>query len=245
MCPSVRIDISDEIQAKLPSPVAAALHEVEQVYRRSVRFFLIPELGVTAGGRASPEGFVELPPHSRSNLNVIGEEIMHLHRWAKGYPAIEPTECAEIQGYGLALRGLGGHFDEYAFFPFLESADLDPRSQLEPRFRESVGMLRSGLLDRIPRENGSRQFVLGWRVRLVVAYVQAALLGAPSANRDSLLELFEKGPLQPYAELGRRISLEISQTYNATPGQVEVHMSTCLFTHLNLPTSAATVRYLF
>ncbi len=99
----MQIDISDEVRSILSSPLVAALRDVEEVYRHSVAFLLVPDLGVTAGGRADPRGFVELPPPSRSNSNVIGEEIMHLHRWTRGYPAIEPARCANEENYGIAL----------------------------------------------------------------------------------------------------------------------------------------------
>ena len=114
--PRVRTDISDEVGGKLPVGVAGALDEVEEVLGKRVNFFLVSDLGVTAAGQTFLEGYVELPPESRSNLSVIGEEIMHLHRWTQGYPAIKPSEMADFQDYGGALRALGGHFDEYVFF---------------------------------------------------------------------------------------------------------------------------------
>ncbi|MBI3013626.1 MAG: hypothetical protein HYY65_00850 [Candidatus Tectomicrobia bacterium] len=221
------------------------LDQVEEVYLRRVPFFLVPDLGVSAGGRADPEGFVELPPHSRSNLNVISEEILHLHRWTRGYPVIEPQRLAVAEGYDDALRALGGYFDEYAFFPYLESVGLDPKSELEPTFVKAADLLRGGLLDRIPQVYRSGQFTLEWRVKLTLTHVRASLLGAPSPARDSLLELFEGVSLRECAEVGGRISSEITQTLNAAPDQVAAHMRVSLFTHLGLHQDTATIRHLF
>ncbi len=237
-----RADISEEVRAILPSALSAALNEVEEVYRRPVPFYLVHGLQVNASGRADPQGLVELPLQSRTNLNVIGEEIMHLHRWTRQYPAIEPTTLAHEGGYGHDLAAIGGHFDEYAFFPFLESVGLDPRSELHPRVVEAVNSLEGGLLGRIPHVHGSGEFTLEWRVKLCRTHVAADLLSGPSPARDSLLEVFELEPLRLYAELGRRISTEIVDAREATPDQVAAHMHTCLFTHLGLPTNVATVR---
>lgn len=241
----MRTDISDEVRRRLPSPLIAALNEVEEVYGRQVPLYLVPDLGVTASGRADPAGFVELPPHACSNLNVIGEEIMHLHRWTRGYPAIDPAGVTEEQSYGSALRALGGYFDEYAFFPFLERAGLAPRSELEPWITETVGILKGGLLDRIPRLQESGQLTLEWGVKLTVTHVRAVLLCVSSSARDTLLELFDGTLLQQYAELGHRISTEIAQTGESTPAEVAAHMYTSLFTHLSLPENAAVIRSLF
>lgn len=238
----MRTDIGDEIRRKLPAQVAVALDEVEKAYRRRIPFFLVSGLGVTAGGRSDPAGFVELPLESRGNLNVIAEEIMHLHRWTRGYPAICPESLAYTDGYSDALKALGGYFDEYSFFPFLESAGLSPRSELEPGFAEALDILRSKLPFEIPRDYKSREFTLGWRVKLAVTHVRALLLGAPSLAKDSLLKLYSEEPLlQPYADLGSRVSSEIAAAGNGTPEEVEAHMQTCLHFHLGLPPTAATV----
>lgn len=240
-----RTDICDEIRSILPPQIAASLDEVESVYGRRVPFFLVPDLDVAAGGRADPEGFVELPVHSRGNLNVIGEEIMHLHRWTRGYPAIEPQTLARADGYEEALKALGGFFDEYAFFPFLESVGLTPRSELEATFVGAVDKLRGGLLSRIPQVYRSGQFTMEWRVKFTVTHVRASLLGAPSPARDSLLEWFERITLRPYAEVGRRISSEITRSGNVAPDAVAAHMHISLFTHLGVPRNAAKIRPLF
>ncbi len=239
------VDIYEEVRSILPARIAASLDEVEEVYQRRVPFFLVPDLDVSAGGRADPKGFVQLPPHSRSNLNVIGEEIMHLHRWTRGYPTIEPQELAILEEYGDALKALGGYFDEYAFFPFLESAGLDPRSELEPTFAEAVDKLKGGLLNRVPRVYGSGRIILAWVVRLVVTHVRASLLGAPSPARDSTLKLFEGDALRPYAEVGGQIGSEIAETSSADPDRVGAHMQNCLLTHLRLPRDAAKILHLF
>jgi len=244
VCPSSRIDISDQVRRRLPPPLLAALNDVEGVYQRPIPFYLVQDLPVNAGGLANSQGFVELLPHSRSNLNVIGEEIMHLHRWTTGYPLIRPSARARGDGYDHHLQALGGHFDEYAFFPFLEQAGLNPRAELYPRIVDAVRDLHGGLLDRIPRVLGSGEFTLEWRVKLSRTYVVASSLSGPSPARDTLLQLFEAEPLHPCAELGRRIALEIADASDETPDQVADRMRTCLFTHLGLPQNAATVRYL-
>lgn len=245
MCAQTRTDICGEIRSILPPQIAASLDEVERVYGRRVPFFLVPNLGVSAGGRADPEGFVELPVRCRSNLNVIGEEIMHLHRWTRGYPAIEPQMPAHADGYRITLNALGGFFDEYAFFPFLESVGLDPRSELEPTIVDAVDKLSGGLLSRLSQVHRSGQFTMEWRVKLSVTHVRASLLGAPSPARDSLLERFERVSLRPYAEVGRRISSEITRSVNVAPDAVAAHMRTSLFTHLGVPQDAAKIRHLF
>lgn len=241
----VRIDISNEVRDKLQVGVARALDEVEEVLGKRVNFFLVSDLGVTAVGQAFLEGYVELPPESRSNLNVICEEIMHLHRWTQGYPAIKPSEMADFQSYGGALKALGGFFDEYAFFPFLEREGLKPRSELQPRIVDAVEKLTGGLLDRIERDKGSGQFALRWRIRLTLTYVQAALLACESVERDSLIRLFNGTELQEYAGVGEKIIAEIVKAGEEAPSKVAEHMRTCVFKHLGLPNSAATIRSYF
>lgn len=245
MYPTSRIDISDEVRRTLPSPLLAVLDEIERAYGRHIPFFLVQDLGVTASGRGDPQGFVELPPQSRCNLNVMGEEIMHLHRWTRGYPAIEPKALAYQEGYAHHLQAFGGHFDEYVFFPFLESIGLDPRSELHARIVEALGSLTGGLLDRLQRVHGSGEFSAEWRVKLSRTYLVAALLSGPLPERDSLVQLFEGQPLRPYGELGRRIASEIAGAHEETGDQVAARMSTCLFTHLRLPRDTATIRYPF
>ncbi len=243
--PRDRTDISDEVRGKLPAGVARALDEVEEVLGKRVNFFLVSYLGVTAAGQTFLEGYVELPPESRSNLSIIGEEIMHLHRWTRGYPAIKPSEMADFQDYGGALRGLGGYFDEYSFFPFLEREGLNPRGELQPRIVDAVEKLTGGLLDRIERDKGTGQFTLGWRVRLTVTYVRASLLACKSMERDLLVDLFKGTELRQYTEVGENISVEIVKAAKEAPDNVAERMRTCVFRHLGLPDSAATVRTYF
>src|SRR5713101_3149884 len=88
--------------------------------------------GGRAGGSSSPDGVIRLAPASVENPSVIGEEIMHVHRWTSGFPAIEPGMYAAMFDYADALKRLGNHFDEYAFLPFLEEIDLHPRAEVVP-----------------------------------------------------------------------------------------------------------------
>lgn len=118
-----------------------------------------------AGGKvACPEAVISLPPDSVNNLNVIGEEIMHLHRCTRGYPTIVPGLRSVLLGYRSGLQALNGFFDEHAFFPFLEGLGLDPRAQITARMGPTAAALEAQI-DEIQREG----FTETWRVNLAAA----------------------------------------------------------------------------
>ncbi len=137
--------------ALLPPALADRLAEIEKVLGKPVTFLEDRSLPGGAGGKATPDGIVHLAPGSTQNLSVIGEEIMHLHRWTSGYPVVEPQVLAVQSGYARGVTQLASHFDEYAFFPFLESIGLDPRKELTPTIEPAIEAFK-GLLRQSSRE---------------------------------------------------------------------------------------------
>ena len=226
--------------ASLPY-LADKLNEIEAVLGRPVAFVIDPVLAGQAGGKAAcPEGVVSLSPESVDNLSVIGEEIMHLHRCTRGYPAIVPGVRSVLLGYKSGLQALSGFFDEHAFFPFLESLGLDPRAPIGARMEPTARALEAQMHD-IQREG----FTEAWRVNLAAAYVQAALMAPPTPGRDRLLALFDRPVLCQYRDLGRTVCAAIDLTVNQQPDQVERTMTSCVRDVLNLTDDAATIRRWF
>jgi hypothetical protein len=200
-----------------------------------------------AAGKACSNGTICLSPStatevltataelSRSTTGVVGEEIMHLVRRAQRYPAIQPQQLASLCDYDLALSGLSGHFEEYAFFPFLENLGLNPRGVLTATLDQSAQMLPT-MLPRIER-NG---LTAKWRVRLSTLFVQASLMAPESRTRTRMLELFNDSILVPYAQLGDFLRNEITAAAGGAPAEVGERMRRCV-ERLELPADAAIV----
>lgn len=236
------MDITATVLARLqPKPaLLEKLGQVERVLGKPVVFDEDDSLPAGAGGSARPDGTVRLAPASADNLGVVGEEIMHLHRWTTGYPMIEPGALAQQHRYARGLTQLAGHFDEYAFFPFLEGIGLDPRQELTPKMAPAARAL-GDLLPQIT-DNGN---TAEWRVLLSVSYVQAGLIAHASPDRDRLLAVFNHASLAEYRTLGQVLSEEVVAGRNENPDQVEDRMRRCVSQHLNLSPEAAVVRRLF
>ena len=200
-----------------------------------------------AAAKASSDGTIHLSPStamevlaataelSRSTMGVLGEEIMHLLRRAEGYPAIQPQQLASLHDYDLALSGLSGHFEEHAFFPFLENLGLDPRAPLTTTIDQSGRMLPT-MLPRIEQNGRTAK----WKVRLSTLFVQASLMAQESRARTQLLELFNHPTLAPYAQLGDFLRGEITAAGNGAPAEVGERMRRCV-ERLELPPEAAIV----
>ena len=61
---------------------------------------------------------------------MIGEELTHLLRYVlAGFPKAQAVQQAVDAGYASAHQ-LAGHFDEAAFFPFLEGIGLLKKCRL-------------------------------------------------------------------------------------------------------------------
>jgi hypothetical protein len=183
------IDVTADVRERLPEPLQELLPGVDCVLRRSVRFVRDDRLGEVAGGAARPDGLVRLAARSLTNLSVIGEEIMHLHRWTQGFPAIEPTVVAVAEGDAGGLRCLAGHFDEHAFFPFLEALGLHRRGKSAPLLEQTAHLLR-GLLGDIEADGPTPR----WRVILSVIDPHAELLPPQDEARTAVLGPFKEGP---------------------------------------------------
>jgi hypothetical protein len=153
---------------------------------------------------------------------------------------IEPTALAEQHGYARGLTQLAGHFDEYAFFPFLEGIGLDPRRELTPTLGPASRAFEN-LLPQITQDGATAD----WRVLLSVTYVQTTLIAPASADRDRLLALFDHDSLVEYRALGQVLCEEVAAAQNEGSDEVEGRMARCVHQHLNLSPAAAVVRRLF
>jgi hypothetical protein len=229
-----RVDITVAVRALLPPALGQRLAEVERVLRAPVRFVRDDALR-EAGGAAQLDGVIRLAPRNVANLDVIGEELMHLHRWMHGFPFIEPLAVASLEGYAGGLQVLAGCFDEHAFFPSLEALGLAPRTELTRRLAETVALLE-GRLDEIAM-NGP---TVRWRVILSVIHAQAALLAPDSPARTALLEMYDRAPLHAYVQTAVSLRNEIAGVQAAPPPDVEAAMRTCLRV-LQVPAPAARV----
>ena len=241
------MNLGKRVRQLLPTALRDKLAEVEAALGRLVEFRVDPTLGGMAVGKASSNGTIDLSPStgteiwaattelSRSTTGVLGEEIMHLVRRAQRYPAIQPQELASLNDYDVALSGLSGHFEEHAFFPFLEDLGLDPRGVLTATIDQSGRMLPT-MLPRIEQNGRTAK----WRVRLSILFVQTSLMAPQSLARTRLLELFNNPILGPYAQLGDFLRGEITATASAAPVEVGERMRSCV-ERLELPPEAAIV----
>lgn len=242
------MDLAERVRTLLPTQLRDKLAEVEAVLGRPVKFLVDPGLeGLAAAKASSSDGTIRLSPSTASEvlaatrelsssvMGVIGEEIMHLHRRAERYPAIQPQQEAWDGDYYDALSALSGHFEEHAFFPFLESLGLDPRRVLTATVEQSAKILL-GMLQRIEQNGPTAK----WKVRLSTLFVQASLVAPESSARTRLLEMFENPILAQYAQLGRFLCDEIRAAADAGAPQVEERMRKCV-ERLELPREAAIV----
>lgn len=229
--------IGASVRAALPAALAEKLHDVELVLGRPVTFLEEACLRGEAAGSARPDGVITLASRAVHNFSVIGEEIMHLHRWTRGYPAIEPTTLAWKAGYAPALQRLSGHFDEYAFFPFLEDLGLSPRGDVAPALQPQLEAIEE-LIPKLQQERDNPR----WRIQLPVVFVQAALLAPDGPERDALLKKFGDSALADAAEVGRALCAEIVAAQNETPADVERRMQKSLENYLGVHAKGAVVR---
>lgn len=206
---------------------------METALGRSVRFLVDPCQG--AAGKCSPDGIITLRPDSTLNPSVIGEEIMHLHRRKERYPVIKPGPLAAEEQYADAVNCLSGHFEEYAFFSFLEGLELDPRSVLTPTIEESVQRLPE-MLPRIEQTWSQA----AKRVVLATLFVQASVIAPESPATTRLLQMFDTPRLSVYAQLGRFLSDEVRAARNEAQSQVAERMQRCV-ARLELSPDAAIV----
>ncbi len=234
-----RLDISASVRSRLPRELRDKMAESEAVLGSPVTFFEDPSIPGGAGAAASPDGVVRVAPGRAGDLNVLGEEIMHVHRWTSGYPIVEPTEVARRCGYARGLTQLAGHFDEYAFFPFLEGLGPDPRAALTPAMEGTAVDLRR-VLPEIAEDPNTAE----WRVLLAVIAVQARLLAPPSSARDRLMRMFEDPTLHVHAARGERLSAEITGAGDETPADVERRLGRCIHEVLGISADGATIRRL-
>lgn len=230
-------DISARLRAMLPQPLLEKVQESETVLNQKIAFFEDTAMRGGAGGSASPDGVIKLAPRAVENMSVIGEEIMHLHRWTSGFPAIRPERFAQMFHYSQGLLQIGGHFDEHAFFPFLEGIGLNPRSEVLPTLEPEMKRLEE-LLPDIERQGETAQ----WRVVLSAKFVQAQLIAPASGARDAMIGLFQKPELQPYAVSGQAVSEEIVAAACEVPAQVEQRMQRTLREWLRLNEEGASIR---
>jgi hypothetical protein len=233
------LDVSTSVRAALPARLTHKLTEIEAAIDRQVTFRRVDAVqGGAHGGTDVENAIVYLLPQAVDNMSVIGEELMHLHRWhVGGYPkakALQPAECA---GYASGLHQIGGHFDEHAFFPFLEEMGLAPRDEVGAVMQNTARMLRLEIPE-IQRD-GETEF---WRVVLSAIYVQARLIApADIEDRDSVLRLYQLPELVHYARLGGLVEREIVAAQQEGPLQVAERLERCFLTHLGLGRDAVLV----
>src|SRR5438045_6899166 len=120
---------------------------------------------------------------------------MHLHRYVVGgFPKAQALQQAVDAGYASALHQLAGHFDEHAFFPFLERIGLAPRDEIADAMPMTARLLRPELAAIVA--DGLTDY---WRAALPVMYVQAHLMAPQNApGRDAVLQLYDHGELRQY-----------------------------------------------
>lgn len=233
------IDVSYNVQNLVHDlgRLAQKLAEVEASLGRPVQFYSDPSLLGRAAARVEqPKGRVYLCPDRVADLSVIGEEVMHLHRMAEGYPVIKPLQRASDDGYDDVLHGLSGFFEEHAFFPFLEELGLDPRRAVGYTIQESVSKLPQ-VLPRIPQWQEPMR-----TVRLSALFVQTNLMAPRSKARDALLRAFQMPPLDAVKPTGEFVCHEIGSARHEGPHEVEVRMRRCV-ARLRLPGDAAVVAF--
>ena len=230
-------DITSDLRGRLPAPLLERLLAVENNLGHQVTFIEDEATPGGALGSASPDGIVRLTRRARGNFSVIGEEILHLHRHAQGYPLIEPGEVARRQRYARGLMQLAGHFDEFAFFPVLEGMGLDPRGQILPTL-EPARLALENLLPEIQHDGPTDE----WKVLLSVTHVQTTLLAPESRDRDEFLQVLNTPPLRDYMRPASRLADEVRAARDEPPDAVRIRMQRCLRDHLALPVDAATVR---
>ena len=121
---------------------------------------------------------------------------MHLHRFiVGGFPKAEPLEPAKDAGYASGLYQIAGHFDEHAFFPFLEEIGLAPRNEVGAEMQRTARLLANELES--IQADGPTDY---WRVLLSAIYVQAQLIApAGPAGRDRVPQLYSHDALAEYA----------------------------------------------
>lgn len=233
-------EITAEIKKELPQQLLDKLTEVEEVLGESVKFI---ESDSLFGGS---HGFINIltkqiwiASAARRNLGVAGEEIMHFHWRTKGLPRVNALEPSAKAGYDAALHQLGGHFEEYTFYPFLEELQLNPRAGIDTIMPATAADLQAG----IERVKNERQNV-GLRVLLAAKYVQAKLMSS-GANGDQVLRIFEDDALKPFAKAFGVVCNEIVGGKDKAKDAVKEHLERILFTHLEVPKDAVEVKPAF
>ncbi len=229
-------NVGTQVRAALPAGLADKLAETEAALGRPVTFLADGSLRGNARGSANADA-IRLAPQHIENLNVVGEEIMHLHRRTRGYPLIEPLAPARRLGFDSALLRLGGHFDEVAFFPFLEGLGLNPRGELSQSLAAEIEALQTLMPTLI--DGNYDPAVL---IELAVVYVRAAML-APEGGPEqrALLRLFDDLALAEFRDIGRALCVEIDAVKDASPDDVEESMHRCVRL-LRVTDAGATVR---
>jgi hypothetical protein len=229
-------DITGRVRALLPPQLVDKTAEVDASLGHGVTFRVVDALYGGARGAANLEdGVVWLPQRSINNLSVIGEELMHLHRYVVGgFPKAQALQHAVDAGYASALHQLAGHFDEAAFFPFLEGIGLAPRDEIGDAMPLTARLLRRELPAIVT--DGPTEY---WRATLPVMYVQAHLMAQQNApGRDAVLGLYAGGDLRQYADLGALLENEIIAAQHENPRSVRQRFEICFYNHLNLSRNA-------
>ncbi len=229
-------DITGRVRAMLPRQLVDKTAEVDASLGHGVTFRVVDALYGGAHGAANlDDGVVWLPQRSINNLSVIGEELMHLHRYiVGGFPKAQALQQAVDAGYASALHQLAGHFDEAAFFPFLEGIGLAPRAEISDAMPLTARLLRRELPAIVA--DGPTEY---WRAALPVMYVQAHLMAPQNTpGRDAVLQLYASDELRQYADLGALLENEINAAQQEEPGSVQLRFETCFHTHLNLSRDA-------
>ena len=217
-------DLGEQVRAALPRDLTDKLVEVETGLGRPVRFIAGDSLpGNARGSASSSDGVIRLSSQCVENLNVVGEEIMHLHRRTNGYPLIEPSSPARLLGFDRALLRLGGHFDEVAFFPALEGMGLNPRGEIAQSLAAEVEKIQ-GLIPKL----AELAYDPVIPIELPVVYVRAAMLAPEGEEQRATLRLFDDPALAGFRDTGRGLCFEIDAVKDASPSDVAASMYRCL-----------------
>lgn len=233
--PMKDMDITADIKKELPKQLLEKLSEAEKVLKKEVTIYESGELYGGSQGMMDPQGKIWIASASRKDMGVVGEEIMHLHWRTSGLPRMKPLEPAKQGGYESPILQLGGHFEEYSFFPFLQDLALNPRGVIDRLIPSMAADLAAGV-DRVKAEPDS----VPLRILLAAKYVQAKVMTSGS-NGGPALKIFEHVTLKPYAKVFDLVCEEVMAAKDKSKDEVKERMERTLYTHLDLPKDSVSV----
>jgi len=228
-------DIRDEIVPALKKELIAKLEESEKTLGKKVKFFEREDLGAVGGGM-DPSGIIYLLKANKRAEAIIGEEIMHLDWRTNGRPWMNPLEPAK--DYKSAIKQISGHFEEFAFFAFLENdLKLNPRAFVNAIMPTTARRLG---LEIYHLEGVEESEAL--RATFAALFVQARLMTNENAGAPVLAVFDRQMILAPYAKVGQLVCDEIIAAQKEDDAGITARMERTLFEHLKVPNDAVEVK---